>query len=63
VNAADSGAIGAPSASLVKAAYSSWVLGNTLAAIRANSSLTGEVIIGGDGAITALPVTTAKTPA
>ena len=53
-------AVGSP-AGLVNAAYSSWVLGNSLAAIRTNSGLTGEAIIGGDGKISALPVTTTKT--
>jgi chitinase len=53
-------AVGSPE-SLVNAAYSSWVLGKSLAAIHANSGLPTEVIIGGDGKISALPVTTTKT--
>ncbi len=40
--------------SLISAAYRSWVLGQDLASIRAESSLTGERIIGGDGMITEL---------
>jgi hypothetical protein len=47
--------------SLVKAAYSSWRLRQSLATIRANSSLKGEMIIGGDGVITALPAPAAST--
>jgi chitinase len=47
--------------SLVRAAYSSWRLRQSLATIRANSSLKGEVIIGGDGVITALPAPAAST--
>ena len=42
--------------SLVKAAYSSWVLDQSLATIRAQSSMPGEVIIGGDGVIGRGPV-------
>ena len=41
--------------SLVKAAYSSWVLDKTIAAIRSGAPLPNEVIIGGDGVIAALP--------
>jgi len=44
--------------SLITAAYRSSVLDQDMASIRADSSLTGERIIGGDGAITALPVNT-----
>ncbi|MCW1959417.1 MAG: glycoside hydrolase family 18 protein, partial [Mycobacterium sp.] len=44
--------------SLVKAAYDSWALHQSLATIRAQSTLKGEVIIGGDGAIGALPAST-----
>jgi hypothetical protein len=44
-------ATGSPE-SLITAAYRSWVLGEDLASIRAESSLTGEQIIGGDGMIT-----------
>ena len=46
--------------SLVKAAYSSWMLHQNLATVRAQSALKGEVIIGGDGVITPLPVTSTK---
>jgi chitinase len=42
--------------SLVTAAYASWVIDDDLAAIRARSSLTNEVILGGDGAIKPLPL-------
>ena len=49
-------AVGSPE-SLVRAAYSSLVLGSDLSAIRANSTLR-EVIIGGDGVITPLPNST-----
>jgi hypothetical protein len=41
--------------SLVAAGYSSWVLGEDLATIRGRSSLTNELIVGGDGVIAALP--------
>ncbi len=44
--------------SLVKAAYASWVQRQSLATIRAQSNLKGEVIIGGDGVISALPAAT-----
>ncbi|MBU3751818.1 MAG: hypothetical protein FGM52_15505, partial [Mycobacterium sp.] len=43
---------------LLKAAYSSWVLRDNLAKIRSRSALKSEVIVGGDGVIAALPVTT-----
>ena len=43
--------------SLVRAAYDSLILGDDLAAIRSRSSLTGEVILGGDGVISSLPPT------
>jgi hypothetical protein len=43
--------------SLVNAAYASWVLGEDLDTIRAKSSLTSEIMVGGDGVITVLPVT------
>ena len=49
-------AVGSPE-SLVRAAYSSLVLGSDLSAIRGNSTLR-EVIIGGDGVITPLPNST-----
>ena len=42
--------------SLVSAAYASWVLDDDLATIRSRSSLTGELIVGGDGRISPLPV-------
>jgi chitinase len=42
--------------SLVNAAYASWVLDEDLATIRASSSLTNEIILGGDGMISALPL-------
>jgi chitinase len=45
----------ASSESLVRAAYDSWVIGDDLATIRGRSRLTGEIILGGDGVITALP--------
>ena len=54
-------AIGSPE-SLVNAAYSSWVLNRSLADIRTQSTLKGEVIIGGDGVITALPTQSGPTP-
>jgi chitinase len=44
------------SESLVKAAYDSMVLDEDLAAIRARSSLTDEIIVGGDGLIGPLPL-------
>ncbi|MFM7291181.1 MAG: glycosyl hydrolase family 18 protein [Planctomycetia bacterium] len=44
------------SESLVNAAYESWVLDEDLATIRSQSSLTGEIVVGGDGAISALPL-------
>lgn len=47
-------AIGSPE-SLVKAAYASWVLDQTMAAIRSGAALPGDVVIGGDGVIGALP--------
>jgi len=47
-------ATGSPE-SLVLAAYHSWVLDEDLATIRARSRLTGEIIVGGDGVISALP--------
>ena len=43
------------SENLVNAAFLSWVLGQELETIRANSTLTGEQIIGGDGVITVIP--------
>jgi chitinase len=42
--------------SLVHAAYASWVLDEDLATIRSKSRLTGELIVGGDGVISALPL-------
>jgi chitinase len=47
-------AVGSPD-SLVRAAYSSWVLDQTMAAIRSGAPLPAELIIGGDGVIAALP--------
>jgi len=44
------------SESLVKAAYDSWVLDEDVATIRARSSLTDEIIVGGDGLIGPLPL-------
>ncbi|MFM9035071.1 MAG: glycosyl hydrolase family 18 protein, partial [Mycobacterium sp.] len=44
--------------SLVRAAYSSWVLHDDLARIRSRSNLKGEMVIGGDGVITTLPAGT-----
>ncbi|MFM8436630.1 MAG: glycoside hydrolase family 18 protein, partial [Planctomycetia bacterium] len=41
--------------SLVNAAYASWVIDEDLATIRSRSRLTGEIVIGGDGIIKALP--------
>ena len=41
--------------SLVSAAFASWVRDDDLATIRSQSSLTNEIIIGGDGVIKALP--------
>jgi chitinase len=46
--------------SLVKAAYDSWMLHQSLATIRTNSSIKNETIIGGDGAITAIPASAAS---
>jgi chitinase len=40
--------------SLINAAYRSWVIDDSLEAIRGSSSLTDEIIIGGDGIITPL---------
>lgn len=42
--------------SLVGAAYASWVLDADLASIRANSNLTHEIIVGGNGRIELLPI-------
>ncbi len=42
--------------SLVGAAYASWVLDTNLATIRSNSSLTSEIIVGGNGQIELLPI-------
>jgi chitinase len=42
------------SESLVNAAFASWVLDDDLATIRSQSSLANEVVIGGDGVISAL---------
>jgi GH18 family chitinase len=42
--------------SLVAAAFASWVLDEDLATIRSKSSLKGEVVVGGDGVITPLPL-------
>ena len=50
-------AVGSPD-SLVKAAYESWVLDRTMAAIRAGAPLPTEVVVGGDGVIGALPTAT-----
>ncbi len=47
-------AVGSPD-SLVKAAYESWVLGQTMAAVRDGAQLPNELIVGGDGVIGALP--------
>ena len=44
------------SESLVNAAYDSIVLDENVATIRSNSSLTNEIIVGGDGLINALPL-------
>jgi hypothetical protein len=41
--------------SLVSAAFASWVRDDDLATIRSQSSLTNEIIIGGDGVIAAIP--------
>jgi hypothetical protein len=38
----------------VNAAFASWVLDDDLATIRSQSSLANEVVIGGDGVISAL---------
>ena len=43
--------------SLVKAAYDSWVIHDSMATIHNRSTLIGERIIGGDGMITPLPAT------
>jgi chitinase len=40
--------------SLIDAAYRSWVIGDSLESIRSSSSLTDEIIVGGDGIITPL---------
>lgn len=40
--------------SLIDAAYRSWVIGDSLESIRGSSSLTNEIIVGGDGIITPL---------
>jgi hypothetical protein len=40
--------------SLIDAAYRSWVIGDSLESIRSSSSLTDEIIVGGDGIITSL---------
>lgn len=40
--------------SLIDAAYRSWVIDDSLEAIRGSSSLTDEIIVGGDGIITPL---------
>jgi chitinase len=42
--------------SLLAAAYASWVVDDDLATIRSRSSLTAEIIVGGDGVISTLPV-------
>ncbi len=42
--------------SLVNAAYESWVLGVTFETIRSSSSLSSEIIVGGDGRIELLPI-------
>ena len=44
------------SESLVKAAYDSWVLDDDFATIRERSSLTNEIVVGGDGSIGPLPL-------
>jgi len=44
--------------SLVGAAYDSWVLGDDFTTIRGRSRLTREIMVGGDGRITALPLLT-----
>ena len=41
--------------SLVRAAYHSWVLDQDMATIRSRSTLTSEIIVGGDGVIGTLP--------
>jgi GH18 family chitinase/aryl-phospho-beta-D-glucosidase BglC (GH1 family) len=41
--------------SLVRAAYDSWVIDDDVATIRGRSRLTSEIVIGGDGVISALP--------
>jgi chitinase len=45
------------SESLVDAAYESWVLGDSMSAIRARSKLMTEIVVGGDGLIASLPTT------
>jgi hypothetical protein len=40
----------------VNAAYASWVLDRDLATIRSSSGLTGEIVVGGDGLISQLPL-------
>ncbi len=45
------------SESLVDAAYESWVVGDSIATIRGRSKLSAEIVIGGDGVISALPTT------
>jgi hypothetical protein len=42
--------------SLVSAAFASWVTDDDLATIRSKSSLTNELVVGGDGRISALPL-------
>ena len=42
---------------LVLSAYNSWVIDESLATIRAKSTLAWEIIIDGDGVISTLPVT------
>jgi chitinase len=42
--------------SLVNAAFASWVTDDDLATIRSKSSLTTELVVGGDGRISALPL-------
>jgi chitinase len=42
--------------SLVSAAYESWVLDEDLATIRSRSSLNREIVVGGDGVISPLPL-------
>jgi hypothetical protein len=40
----------------VNAAFASWVTDDDLATIRSKSSLTTELVVGGDGRISALPL-------